>query len=348
MTKTEFWRFGGTPVPAARAGDIARRLEGQGWDGLAVGQDIGILPDSYLFLALAAAATTRLKVGTAVSVPLRVAMDVANTIAVLYAASGGRSVVSFGRGDGGFAQIGRKPMTVAAFATYIAQVQSYLRKQDVDLDGFPSTMRAVYENDPSLDGPKPPVDISATGPRMIDLAARHADGITFAVGANIDRLRDCIKLARDALAAAGRDPGSLSIGCHIPAAVATGGVSVAEARDIIRGAVLRHTRFSAFDGRVLTGVSEQDREAVLRSFEITRDHARNMPKKADFSVASALPDDFVDRFAIVGDPQECADRFREVMNLGVDRILVLTRVPTTDREEGNAARLADTVLSQLS
>ena len=145
MTKTEFWRFGGTPVPATEVADIARRLEGQGWDGLAVGQDIGILPDSYLFLALAAAATTRLKVGTAVSVPLRNTMDVANTIAVLYAVSGGRSVVSFGRGDGGFAQIGRKPMSVAAFETYIRQVQSYLRKEDVDLDGFPSTMRAVYE-----------------------------------------------------------------------------------------------------------------------------------------------------------------------------------------------------------
>ena len=247
MTKTEFWRFGGTPVPATEVADIARRLEGQGWDGLAVGQDIGILPDSYLFLALAAAATNRLKVGTAVSVPLRNTMDVANTIAVLYAVSGGRSVVSFGRGDGGFAQIGRKPMSVAAFEAYIRQVQSYLRKEDVDLDGFPSTMRAVYEIDPSLDSAKPPVDVSATGPKMIDLAARHADSITFAVGANVDRLRDCIKLARDALAAAGRDPGSLSIGCHIPAAVATGGVSHAEARDIVRGAVLAH-RFSAFDG----------------------------------------------------------------------------------------------------
>jgi 5,10-methylenetetrahydromethanopterin reductase len=168
------------------------------------------------------------------------------------------------------------------------------------------------------------------------------------VGASVDRLRDCIKLARDARAAAGRDPGSLPIGCHIPAAVATGGVSLAEARDIIRGAVLRHTRFSAFDGHVLAGVSEQDREAVLRSFEITRDHSRNMPKKADFSVASVLPDDFVDRFAIVGDPEQCAERFREIMSLGVDRILVLTRVPTTDRKEGNAARLADTVLSQLA
>ena len=90
------------------------------------------------------------------------------------------------------------------------------------------------------------------------------------------------------------------------------------------------------------------REAVLRSFEITRDHSRHMPKKADFSVASVLPDDFVDRFAIVGDPELCADRFREIMSLGVNRITVLTRVPTTDREETNTARLADTVLSQLA
>jgi 5,10-methylenetetrahydromethanopterin reductase len=258
VTKTEFWRFGGSPVPTTEVGNIARRLEAQGWDGLAVGQDIGILPDSYLYLAFAAAATTKLKVGTAVSVPLRNTMDVANTIAVLYALSGGRSVVSFGRGDGGFAQIGRKPLSVPAFETYISQVQRYLRKEDVDLDGFSSNMRAVYETDPSLDGAKPPVDVSATGPKMIDLAARHADSITFAVGANVDRLRDCIKLARDARAASGRDPGSLSIGCHVPAAVATGRVSVAEARDIIRGAVLRHTRFSAFDGQVLAGVSEQD------------------------------------------------------------------------------------------
>src|SRR5258706_8647134 len=108
--RVEFWRFGGTPVPAVKAGELAQRFEAQGWDGLVVGQDIGILPDSYMFLALAAAATTRLKVGTGVSVPLRNTMDVANTIAVLYAASQGRSLISFGRGDGGFAQIGRRPM----------------------------------------------------------------------------------------------------------------------------------------------------------------------------------------------------------------------------------------------
>ena len=78
--KVEFWRFGGTPVPATEIANIARRFEAQGWDGFVVGQDIGVLPDSYLVLALAAAATTKLKVGTGVSVPLRNTMDVATAI----------------------------------------------------------------------------------------------------------------------------------------------------------------------------------------------------------------------------------------------------------------------------
>jgi 5,10-methylenetetrahydromethanopterin reductase len=343
----EFWRFGGTPVPATNVARYARRFESLGWDGLVVGQDIGILPDSYLYLGLAAAATTRLKVGTGVSVPLRNTMDVANTIAVLYAVSGGRSLISFGRGDGAFAQIGRKPMKVAEFERYLREVQGYLRQEKVDLDGFISSLAELFAIDPSLDIGKPPIDVSATGPRTISLAAQHADGITFAVGANVPRLRECIQMAREARAAAGLDPAMLRIGCHIPAAVVVDGVDRDTARNIVRGAVLRHARFSAFDGKALDDVNPEDRDAIMRSFEATRDHGRHMPKKADFSVSSVLPDDFVDRFAIIGEPQECADRLREVMELGVDRIAVLTRVPTTDREEGNAARLAQSVLSLL-
>ena len=71
------------------------------------------------------------------------------------------------------------------------------------------------------------------------------------------------------------------------------------ARDVVRGAVLRHARFSAFEGELLDDVSLADREGVRTAFDVTRDHERDVPKRADFSVASALPDDFVDRFAIV-------------------------------------------------
>jgi 5,10-methylenetetrahydromethanopterin reductase len=61
-----------------------------------------------------------------------------------------------------------------------------------------------------------------------------------------------------------------------------------------------------------------------------------------------LPDEFVDRFAIVGTPEECAERFQEIIDLGVDRFLVLTRVPTTDLGETNSSNLAQHVLPLLA
>ena len=60
----EFWRMGATPVPVSEIGRFAREFEASGWDGLAVGEAHGLLPDPYVTLAVAAGATTTLKVGT--------------------------------------------------------------------------------------------------------------------------------------------------------------------------------------------------------------------------------------------------------------------------------------------
>jgi 5,10-methylenetetrahydromethanopterin reductase len=338
----EFWRFGGTPQPAAEIGRLAKRFEELGWDGLVLGEDHGVLPDPYVTLALAAAATTRLKLGTGVAVPIRHPFLAANAIATLHAASRGRTLFSFGRGDGGLASVGRPPISVSDFEEYVERIQCYLRCEDVPAGDGSSTLSKLFEYDPSLSGPKPPIDVSATGPKVIDLAARRADSITFAVGADAARLRERIARAKAARTTAGLDPETFTVGCYVPAAVATHG-DRASARDVIRGAVLRHARFSAFEGKLLDDVGATDQAAVLRAMDATRDHAKRRPKSADFAVASVLDDEFVDRFAIVGTPDECAERFKEIIATGVDRIVVLTRVPTTDPGEENSARLAEQV-----
>ena len=40
----------------------------------------------------------------------------------------------------------------------------------------------------AADLPKVPVDIAGTGPRVIAMAARHAEGLTLGVGANPERI----------------------------------------------------------------------------------------------------------------------------------------------------------------
>jgi 5,10-methylenetetrahydromethanopterin reductase len=68
---TEIWRMGANPVPFVETVEFARRFEAAGWDGLAVAEAAGIIPDPHAVLALAASATTTLRLGTAVAVPLR-------------------------------------------------------------------------------------------------------------------------------------------------------------------------------------------------------------------------------------------------------------------------------------
>ena len=53
------------------------------------------------------------------------------------------------------------------------------------------------------DLPKVPVDVAATGPKVIAAAARHADRVTFAVGADAERIRWGMEVARAARAEAG-------------------------------------------------------------------------------------------------------------------------------------------------
>ena len=98
---------------APRSGRFAREFEASGWDGLAVGEAHGLLPDPYVVLALAAAATTTLKVGTAVAVPLRHPLLAADAMATLQGVSGGRASFSLGRGDGAMKVLQQKPMPVA-------------------------------------------------------------------------------------------------------------------------------------------------------------------------------------------------------------------------------------------
>ena len=102
----------------------------------------------------------------------------------------------------------QKPMRVAEFEDYLRRLQGFLRRENVDLEGVPVSMARIDDIDPSLDVPRPHVDVAATGPKTITSAARHADGISFSVGANVDRLRRPLTAPVRSVVTQGRTPSS--------------------------------------------------------------------------------------------------------------------------------------------
>src|SRR4051812_32622673 len=219
---TEVWTMG-AGVPGH--GPVwAERAEQRGFDGGLMVDSQNLVGDCFIGLALAAKATSRLQLGTGVTNPwTRHPAVTASAIATVQAESGGRAVLGIGRGDSSLAHLGLAPAPVATFARFVDDVQGYLRGDDVRLDpgagidrlglaGRPVTSRLHWLPPGSA---KVPVDVAATGPKVIAVGATLADRLTFAVGAHPERISWALDTARAARRSAGLDPASMSFGAYV-------------------------------------------------------------------------------------------------------------------------------------
>jgi alkanesulfonate monooxygenase SsuD/methylene tetrahydromethanopterin reductase-like flavin-dependent oxidoreductase (luciferase family) len=72
-------------------------------------------------------------------------------------------------------------------------------------------------------------------------------------------------------------------------------------------------------GSTGAGLAEADREVVA---EVGRTYDSNQHLRNTAAHTAALRPEFVDRFAVVGAPDACARRLRELVDLGLERFVV--------------------------
>lgn len=350
---TELW-IAGASLPG-RTAAIAQRTEQEGWDGWALVDSQNLAFDPYVHLGLAAAATSTLKLATGVTNPLtRHPAAAAAAIATVHAESGGRAVLGIGRGDSSLAHLGLAPASPAAFERYLVRLQSYLRGEEVPFDtegdgagvappakslgmaDAPTASRIGWIAAAAL--PKVPVDVAATGPRVIGIAAKLADRITFAVGSDPERVGWAIEHARAAA------PGSrLPLGAYLPVVVHE---HRATARELVGGGVASFARFSVMHGAVTGPVSDTDRQALAAvhdRYDMHRHFTHGSPQ------SEGLPSETVDRFAVAGPPSYCVERLGELLELGLEKLVLLGGGIGMDRDAARASRqmLVEEVLPKL-
>jgi 5,10-methylenetetrahydromethanopterin reductase len=293
----------------------AVRAEEAGWYGITFTDSQNLIGDPFVAAALAARATERLRLATGVSnVATRHPAALATAAVTVQEESGGRFTLGVGRGDTALFHLGRPPQPVAEFGAGIEQLQAYLSGDAVDCDGHESRLRWLDRTR----HPKVPLDIAASGPKVIAVGAAIAEQVTLAVGADPERLGWALELARKAAVDAGRDPEAISfgaylnVGCHADLAVA---------RSLIAGGVAAFAHFSAMPGSTGAGFDEEGRRVVA---EVGRRYDSNVHLRNDAAHTAPLDDavSFVDRFAVVGPPERCIERLRELSALGLDRLLI--------------------------
>ena len=186
------------------------------------------------------------------------------------------------------------------------------------------------------DLPKVPVEVAATGPRVIEAAGQLADRVMFTLGAVPDRIRWGIELATRARTELGLDPSTIAFGayanvvCHPELAVA---------RQLVRGGLTTFARFSVMHGETAGPVSESER-SVLESLHDGYDMKAHT--RSDSQQAALMSDEFIDRFAIAGPPEHCIARLGELKSLGLDKVAISGPTAGADRNEAlRAMKLLD-------
>jgi 5,10-methylenetetrahydromethanopterin reductase len=253
-------------------------------------------------------------------------------------------VLGIGRGDSALAHLGRAPARLAGFERYLRTVGAYLSGEDVcfedlslddaiappvedlGLADHPSSSRISWIG---RGEPRVPVEVAATGPRVIEIAARSSDRVMFTLGAHPERLRWGIELARAARPEAAIGA-YVNLVCHPDRATA---------RALVRGGLTTFARFSVMHGAAHGPLSEDERQTLGRlhdGYDMKR-HTRGDSRQAEL-----LPDDFVDHFAIAGPPELCIERLQELAELGIEKLIVSGATAGVDRVEARrAAALVD-------
>jgi len=199
--------------------EAARQAERAGYDSVWAGDSLLARPrgEPLTLLAAAAGATTRVRLGTAVLLPLlRNPLSLAHSLATLDRVAEGRLIVGIGPGaelPGTHAELAAlgvpSDRRVSAMLSSVERVRRLWRHEEAGLDLEPRPFRA--------DGP--PIWLGGSGPRMLRLAGETFDG-WLPFSPTPGEYAKGLRSVREAAERAGRDPDSLAMGAYLTVAVA--------------------------------------------------------------------------------------------------------------------------------
>ncbi len=302
--------------PLERMIHLARVTEELGYSHIWVGDSHLIWREAYVNMAAMALNTAKVKLGTGVTNPLtRHPSVVGSAYATLEECAPGRMIVGIGLGDSSVETMGMKPAKLAFFEKTMRQMRDLLDGKEVQLE-----TGKIHILHPCIR--RVPIYIAASGPRMLELSGRIADGIIVLVGI----ADDYIAHARDKIAAGakagGRNIEDIELVLWVPCAVSDS----APAKDAVKAHVARVV------AHPLPYVLDPNEQKVLEEIRKTYDYYHHMDQEANH--ADVIPDWLVDKFAIAGTVAECRAQIQRIKKTGIQQIAIIPySAPGESRED---------------
>lgn len=174
--------FGITIAPHIERWDLIQYAESLGFDRAWVPDSQMIWSDCYAILALAALNTSRIHIGTGVSIAgTRIAPVTAHSIGSINQLAPGRVFLGLGTGHTAMRVMGQDPMPVSEFREYLRVTRALLRGEAVDYTYRNNTREIEFLHRErkfvNLDN-NIPIYVAGNGPKACQAAGAYGDGWT--------------------------------------------------------------------------------------------------------------------------------------------------------------------------
>jgi 5,10-methylenetetrahydromethanopterin reductase len=288
---------------------LAKVAEESGYTHVWVGDSHLIWREAYVNMAAIAVNTTRVKLGTGVTNPVtRHPSVLASAYATLEEYSPGRMSVGIGLGDSSVETMGLKPSTLANFENALQQMRQLLAGKEAELpSGKIHLLHPCKE--------RVPIYVAASGPKMLELSGRIADGIIVLVGIADEYIAHAKEKIAAGAKAAGRKLDEINIVLWVPCAVS----ETTSAKDAVKAHVARVV------AHPLPYVLDPNEQKVLAEIRKTYDYYHHMDQQANH--AEVIPDWLVDKFAIAGNVAECRTQIERIRKTGIQQIAIIPYSP---------------------
>jgi probable F420-dependent oxidoreductase len=318
-----------TDPPAARVIDLAKRAEAYGFSHAWTFDSHLLWEEPFVIYSRILDETHRLMVGPMVTNPAtRDWTVIASLFATLNEMYGNRTICGIGRGDSAVRVINGKPVRLAELREAIRVIRALANGEAVDYKG--TQLQLSWNRDSRL-----PIWVAAYGPKALALAGEVGDGFVLQL-ADPDITAWSIASVRRAAEEAGRDPAAITMCVAAPAYVTDGSeAGLAHGRDQCRwfgGMVGNHVadivaRYGG-DGAAVP--------AALTDYIAGReDYDYNEHGRAGNTHTAFVPDAIIDRFCLIGPPEEHIARLAELADLGVDQFAVYLQHDAKDATLGH-------------
>lgn len=291
--------------------DTMKRVDDWGYDFFWIADSSLHARYVYVYMTLAVTHTDRVRLGTNCTHPISLhpAMT-ANAFTTINELSGGRAILGIGAGGGPTSELGRsRPASINEVEAVIEVCRRLMDGEEVDYEGpkFELTRGHLHFGTDVHEPPK--IYLTATGPRMLELAGRTADGVLVHCGASREGLEFALECIDKGASAAGRSIDEIDVAWQL---WGTWDEDIASAKVAARPGVASLARIAP-QYCTLAGIPEQLVQNVSDAY-----HGQHFTEA--YRAHALVTDDMVDKLTVAGAADQWIERLEVGRSLGVDHV----------------------------